>query len=192
MFEGNAKRCGVVAVAGLLLLLANSGLGAANLYKWVDSDGNITYQDEPPPSDVDYEKQVFSEPVSALESEVSAAIEEAARLNPVSLYTIPACEVCDLVRLYLEKNTIPFVEKNVQSSVALQQELDEKTGQLSVPTLLVGDEVLDGYSKNAIKKTLAEKGYPMDRIDSQKQPAKVDGDQTSAENAAVDTTRNAD
>lgn len=143
--------------------LFSGTLSAANLYKWVDADGNVTYQDSPPPSNVEFEAKEYTDPdeVEVAEPDSALEMEDAARENPVSLYTVPACDVCDLVRLFLESKQVPFVEKNVQSSIPLQQELQSRTGDLSVPTLLVGDKSIDGYSKSAIVDLLQSKGFPI-------------------------------
>ncbi len=50
--------------------------------------------------------------------------------------------------------------------MTIQQELKAIAGQLRVPTLVIGDEVIDGYSKSAMRRTLLEKGYPIDQIES--------------------------
>ncbi|MEM7193553.1 MAG: glutaredoxin family protein [Pseudomonadota bacterium] len=155
--------------SALFVLTCSLPALSANLYKWVDEEGNVTYQDTPPPGNVEFEAQEYTVPGEA-ETEVAPdnalAMEDAARENPVSLYTVPACDVCDLVRLFLENRRIPFVEKNVQSSIPLQQELQVKTGDLSVPTLIVGESSIDGYSKTAITSLLESKGFPLSESDS--------------------------
>lgn len=134
---------------------------ATTLYKWLDEDGNITYQDTPPPNNVEFESNDIDGPPPPLPTETGARIEEAALENPVSLYTVPTCDSCDLVRLYLEKNSIPFVEKNVRNDIDLQKELEGKAGALTVPTLIIGDRVLDGYSRAGISAALNEAGFPV-------------------------------
>jgi len=135
---------------------------AATLYKWIDSEGNVTYQDIPPPSDVEYEEKSYAEPEAT--TEISQQIERAARENPISLYAITPCDACDLVRLYLEKRSIPFAEKDIRNNAALQNELEQKTGRLIVPTLIIGSEIIDGYNKTALGNMLSDQGFPVERI----------------------------
>ena len=157
----------MVAPFFLLAVLSTSHFAhSASLYKWIDEEGNVVYQDTPPPSDVNYEEQEITEPVSSLESSLRDSINAAALESPVSLYSIVDCDACDLVRLYLEKNSVPFSEKDIQDNLSLQQELRDQTGQLKVPTVLIGELVIDGYSKSAIKKGLIDNGYPIDEIES--------------------------
>ena len=148
--------------SALILLVVWVGYGhSATLYKWVDENGNVTYQDTPPPGDVEFESSNVDGPPPPLPSEDGLKIEEAALANPVSLYTVPQCASCDLVRLYLERNSIPFAEKDVRNNIDTQNELESIAGALSVPTLVIGDQVLDGYSQTAIRAALTNAGFPI-------------------------------
>lgn len=149
----------VMGAVMVLVLLAPAH--ATTLYKWVDENGNITYQDTPPPGDVEFEANDVDSPPTPLPVDAGTQIEQAALDNPVSLYSVPICDACDLVRLYLERNSIPFAEKNVQNNIDLQKELEAKAGALTVPTLSIGDHVLDGYSRVAISSALSEAGFPV-------------------------------
>jgi len=120
----------------------SSQLHAASLYKWVDEDGNVVYQDTPPPGDVEFEESKVDGVKPTISSDVGKQIEDAALENPVSLFTVPVCDSCDLVRLLLEKKSIPFAEKDVRNNQETQAELQEISGTLSVPTLVIGSKVL--------------------------------------------------
>ncbi len=131
---------------------------AGKLYKWVDKDGSVTYQDQPPPG----EATVLpggSDDVS--ETAGDDATQQAAGNQPVTLFSVPVCESCDLVRMVLEQNQIPFDEKNVQGNVATQKELEAKAGQLTVPVLVIGETTLTGFSISEIHRELASAGYPL-------------------------------
>ena len=177
----------------LVFLFANSMLpvAASTLYKWIDSEGNIIYSDEPPSGNVEFEEQIFedeaAEGTASQSKSVELLIEEAALKNPVSLYTVPECDTCDLIRLYLTRNRIPFAEKNVENNISMQQELKQKSGSISVPTLSIGDAVMDGYSRTAIRVELVNHGFPMDEIESGQEEASV-----SAEVSDIDDEENLD
>ena len=148
--------------AFLAFLLGVSTGHGATLYKWVDENGNVTYQDTPPPDNVQYEESTVDPLADPLPADAGRQIEEAALENPVSLYTVPACDTCDLVRLYLESNSIPFAEKDVRNNLETQAELEQITGSLTVPTLVIGEQVIDGYSRRAIRAALTSAGFPTD------------------------------
>jgi glutaredoxin len=161
----NEQKTNLMGVA-FLLTLAVGAADSATLYKWVDENGNVIYQDTPPPENVQYEESTVDAPPAPLPDDAGKKIEEAALENPVSLYTVPKCDTCDLVRLFLERNSIPFAEKNVRNNIEMQAELEQRAGTLTVPTLVVGDRVLDGYSSNAIQAALLEAGFPMGQDES--------------------------
>ena len=138
-------------------------LHAQSLYKWVDENGNVTYQDSPPPSDVNYEEQVYTDPdapqVEDENEEDVPNIDDIAEASPVSFYSISDCDACDLTRLLLDDNEIPYTEKDIENNLSMQQELQQLSGKLQAPTVIIGDKVIDGYSKSAISDALLEKGY---------------------------------
>ena len=180
------KQAALLAVMGLLVF---PGLAISqNLYKWVDEYGNVTYQDTPPPNSVEYEEQNFSDPEAepAPGGDVGQELNDAIERNPVTLYSIPECDACDLVRLFLENHSVPFAEKDIQGNLSYQQELQAVSGQLTVPTILVGSDVVDGYSRSGIRTALTSNGYPMDQLaegGSGEQTAEVSVDGELSDNA---------
>ena len=161
MRHRSAVALSVMAMCLLGITMQSNIADATSLYKWVDENGNVTYQDSPPPNHVEFEETTIDRPAAPLDDETGQLIEEAALSNPVSLYSVPVCDSCDLVRMLLERHSIPFAEKNVRSNLAMQNELEEKSGALVVPTLIIGDKILDGFSRSAITSSLTEAGFPM-------------------------------
>jgi len=127
------------------------------LYKWVDEDGNVTYQDRPPP-DESGKVQTFQQ---SLERSAGEGAGVALPDVDVTLYSIEACDACDLARELLNERGLPYTEKNAESDVEVQEELREVAGVLSVPVLVIGDEVLTGYNKALILNELEEAGFPI-------------------------------
>lgn len=144
--------------AFLVLVLAVAGLSAAQatpLYKWVDSQGRVSYHDKPPPEGSDYrvEKKTLRSGENTTDQQTRSEI-------PVILYSAPKCTSCDLARIYLDKRKVPYTEKNVESNLKLQEELKQKTGSLSVPTIMVGTKVMNGYLESLLEGELDAAGYP--------------------------------
>ncbi len=82
---------------------------AVTLYKWVDADGNISYQDSPPPPGQKYEERSFSdEGARTGDRNAEIARDRAIRENPVTLYRADNCESCDLVETILDANDAPY------------------------------------------------------------------------------------
>ena len=171
--------------AFLVLVLAVAGLSAAQatpLYKWVDSQGRVSYHDQPPPEGSGYrveQKNLGSRGVSGTDE----ALEQAVKNFPVVLYSVPVCGTCDLARLYLEKRKVPFTEKNLENNPALQQELKKKSGSLSAPTITVGEKVMNGYLESLLGGELDAAGYP--KIGAPAAAVAVDEDEDRQDTSAT-------
>jgi len=156
---------------------------AQKTYRWVDQDGNVTYQDQPPPDSAQSVDEYAVQPDQAADTPKL----------PVVLYAVPACDACDLVRFLLEKNKVPFTEKNVGKDIEAQGLLKEKTGQLSVPTISVGEQYLMGYSSLTIKSELKKAGYSIAAPPAAETAEPATADQEAAsEGAAGATTETAE
>ena len=144
----------------LALLLLSANTWAVKLYKWTDSDGQVFYQDEPPPSGQRFEEKSFSD--QGTNTLTNAALNRANAViqNPVALYTAANCESCDLIRTVLEMNQIPFQNIEVQDNPSAQQALMELVGALRVPSLMIGETVVGEFDRSSIEDILKESGYP--------------------------------
>lgn len=134
---------------------------AKKLYKWVDPEGNVSYHDEPPPEGSSYraeEKNIhIAEPPAPAKKTEDASL---AGKPVVLLYAVPKCAPCDMARAYLQRRQVPFTEKNVEGNRVLLEELKRKAGSLSVPTILVGEKVMNGYVESLLAGELDAAGYP--------------------------------
>jgi glutaredoxin len=129
------------------------------LYKWVDEDGNVTYHDRPPPeAGYSVERKDFKLGGRTTRSDSEAG--KAADESPVVLYTAPKCTACDLARAYLDRRNVPFTDKNVSGDAEAIKELQEKSGALTVPTIMVGSKVMKGYMESLLEGELDDAGYP--------------------------------
>ncbi|NOZ10362.1 MAG: glutaredoxin family protein [Gammaproteobacteria bacterium] len=132
---------------------------AQRTYRWVDEDGKVTYQDALPPDgalSVEEKNNPNYGPIST--GDTGATI--AASKYPVILYSISDCTGCDAARNYLKGRGVPFTEKNVEKNAVLQQEMREKVGALTVPTLVVGKKIMKGYMESLLAGELDQAGYP--------------------------------
>lgn len=138
----------------VLALLIATGVAAQDgkLYKWVDEDGNVTYQDRPPP-DGGGQVETFADQGPEETPETSAPDVD------VTLYSIEVCDACDLLRKLLRDRGVAFEEKNAQDNLEVQNELKEVAGALSVPVLQIGDQVLKGYNRELVLNELEEAGF---------------------------------
>jgi glutaredoxin len=135
------------------IVAAPVAMSAGTLYKWVDKNGNVTYQDEPPPTNSG-QVETMVEPTDTARQSPVPHVE-------VVLYSIKVCDACDLVRHILQEHGVPFTEKNAEGDAKVQDELKKVAGVLSVPVLTIGKQVLTGYDKGLLLKDLKDAGFPV-------------------------------
>lgn len=166
----------------LVMVLAVAGLSAAQagtLYKWVDSQGRVSYHDQPPPEGSGYrveEKNLGS----GKKAEADDTLEKIVEKYPVVLYSVPVCGSCDLARVYLQKRKVPFSEQNLENNGELQQTLKKKIGSLSAPTIMIGEKVMKGYVESILEGELDSAGYPKIEASETTKEADKDKESTSA------------
>lgn len=72
----------------------------------------------------------------------------------VTVYTTPTCVWCGKAKDFLKDNKIPFKEVDVAANQEAAEFMIEKSGQMGVPVIQIGDEFIVGYDRNAMKKAL--------------------------------------
>jgi len=148
-------------VAAMLTVSYASSAPAITLYKWVDEEGNISYQDQPPEKGQKYEERSFSsEGTRTGDTNNEIARSRAIQENPVTLYTAENCDSCDLVGKILDSNNIPFEKIPVDNAPDAQKVLSELIGSIRVPTLIIGEKVINVSNRAAIEDALRKSGYP--------------------------------
>jgi glutaredoxin len=131
----------------------------AQVYKWVDAKGNVTYSDVPPPkAAVKVETKSFSsndDSGAALPFELAQAVKN----MPVTLYSTSPCSPCDDARSFLKQNGIPFAEKTVTSNADFEK-LNKVSGGTQLPVLTVGKIKKTGFNFVDWRSNLTQAGYP--------------------------------
>ena len=136
----------------ILTLACSSVIAAVNITECEDEAGNRSFQKTcPPGSTLISEKKIQTGPASNKKSS-NANIQ-------ATLYLIPDCEACEEIKEFLNTRNISVTEKNVNDNLDLQTELTELTGSLKVPTTVIGEEVLTGYSRTKFLNILKAAGY---------------------------------
>ncbi len=166
---------------GLVCLTVPLLSHAGKLYKWVDEDGKVTYQDQPPLGEATVirdDSTTAASPASG--TAANTAQQTAVEANPVTLFSVPICNTCDLVRMVLEQNKVPFEEKNADRSVEVQKEMQDKAGQLTVPILIIGEKVLTGFNGPELIQELKTAGYTLVQRRGAQQAAGASAEESDA------------
>ncbi len=64
--------------------------------------------------------------------------------KPVTIYTTDYCPYCSRAKNLLKQKGIAFMEVNVTENQALRDDLEEKTGCMTVPLIFIGDDFIGG------------------------------------------------
>ncbi len=73
----------------------------------------------------------------------------------VFVYTTPTCPYCKRAKDYLTQKGIDYVEYNVALDRDKAQEMIQKSGQMGVPVIVIGDEVVVGFNQVLLDKLLS-------------------------------------
>jgi glutaredoxin len=57
----------------------------------------------------------------------------------VTIYSTPTCHFCQMTKDFLKEKGIGYTEYNVASDLEKRQEMIQKSGQMGVPVIFVGD-----------------------------------------------------
>ena len=141
--------------------LSHPVFSAVDIVICEDEEGNQTFQKACPPG-----TSLVGEKKISVGKNSSGTV-DLSKLNVV-LYTIPDCETCENVAIYLRSRDIPFTEIDVSTDPKKQQDLTKLSGKLSVPVTVIGlnrkgtvlfdaEEIIYGYNREKI-------GNILDRI----------------------------
>jgi glutaredoxin-like YruB-family protein len=72
----------------------------------------------------------------------------------VKIYTTPTCPYCEMAKQYFKSKNIDYEEIDVSSDIEAAREMIEKTGQMGVPVIEIGDNIIIGFNKPAIERAL--------------------------------------
>ena len=68
-------------------------------------------------------------------------------MRPITMYTTRWCGYCVRAKMLLRSRGLAFEEISLDDDPAFRQTLYELTGGWTVPQILVGDEVIGGYTE---------------------------------------------
>ena len=75
-------------------------------------------------------------------------------MQNVTIYSTPSCHFCHMAKDYFKENNVAYTEYNVASDLEKRKEMMEKSGQMGVPVIIIGDELTVGFDKPKIAKLL--------------------------------------
>ena len=73
----------------------------------------------------------------------------------VAIYSTPTCHFCHAAKDFFTANGVKYTEYNVASDLPRRKEMIEKSGQMGVPVITVGSDLIVGYDEGRLKELLA-------------------------------------
>lgn len=70
------------------------------------------------------------------------------------VYSTPSCMYCGLVKDFFKKNNVQFTEHNVATDLSKRKEMIDKTGQMGVPVVEIGGQVVVGFDEPKLRSIL--------------------------------------
>lgn len=75
-------------------------------------------------------------------------------MQNVIIYSTPTCHFCHMAKDFFKEKNIAFTDYNVATDLEKRKEMVEKSGQMGVPVINIGDQYIVGFNKPEIMKLL--------------------------------------
>ncbi len=74
--------------------------------------------------------------------------------KPITIYSTPTCHFCNMTKDFLKEKGISYTEFDVAHDLEKRQEMIQRSGQMGVPVIYVGDELIIGFDKARLVSSL--------------------------------------
>lgn len=75
-------------------------------------------------------------------------------MKDVTIYSTPTCHFCHMTKDFLTAHNVPYTDYNVATDLEKRKEMVDKSGQMGVPVIVIGDELMVGYNEDKLKEAL--------------------------------------
>lgn len=73
----------------------------------------------------------------------------------IEIFSTDTCHFCILAKEWFKEKGYSYQEYNVGSDIEKRKEMVEMTGQLGVPVIRIGEDVIIGFNPNKIEEVLS-------------------------------------
>lgn len=77
-------------------------------------------------------------------------------MSKVTIYSTPTCHFCQLAKEFFKENKISYTEHDVLADLEKRREMMEISGQLGVPVIRIGQNVIVGFNQERVEALLNE------------------------------------
>ncbi|MBI4080030.1 glutaredoxin family protein [Candidatus Kaiserbacteria bacterium] len=78
-----------------------------------------------------------------------------AKSQDVTIYTTPTCHFCHMAKEFFTEHKVPFNEHDVARDLTRRREMIEKSGQMGVPVITIGNQLVVGFDEGRLRELLA-------------------------------------
>lgn len=75
-------------------------------------------------------------------------------MTTVTIYSTPVCHFCQAAKDYFKDKGVEYTEHDVAADADKRQEMIEITGQMGVPVIQIGDDVVVGFDEEKVAELL--------------------------------------
>lgn len=72
----------------------------------------------------------------------------------VIIYTTPTCHFCQMTKEFFKSNGVTYTEHDVAADQTKRQEMVDKSGQMGVPVIFIGEEMIIGFDRKRLSELL--------------------------------------
>ena len=72
----------------------------------------------------------------------------------VIIFSTPVCHFCQAAKEFFTQNNVEYTEHDVSSDQDKRSEMIEMTGQMGVPVIVIGEDVVVGFDEAKVKELL--------------------------------------
>lgn len=76
-------------------------------------------------------------------------------MKNVTIYSTPTCHFCAAAKEYFKENNVAYTDYDVSSDADKRSEMIDLTGQMGVPVIRIGDDIVIGFDEEKIGELLA-------------------------------------
>jgi glutaredoxin 3 len=70
------------------------------------------------------------------------------------VYSTPTCPYCTMAKAFLEEKGVEYEDIDVSKDPEAARQITEKSGQMGVPQIVIGEKIIVGFDKEGIEKAL--------------------------------------
>lgn len=72
----------------------------------------------------------------------------------VKIYSLPECIYCKKAKAYFKANNIEYEDININNNEKAQKEMEDISGQRSVPVIVIDGKIIVGFDENKLDEAL--------------------------------------